>query len=182
MADSFAFATFFPNVLQPPVAIVCNTIFSILVKIRVCKKPVRKYDIGAASSSISISLPGKRNTFPAFFEDFFEKIFYLLGVESHDTERRRQIALKALSERLNQSEAATSSPTRSSAQQHDWPSLDEDEEEAIKATPGVHAPPPGQTKASTAGEDLAGAGVDLGTKDQGPGGGPETITDKTPLL
>ena len=34
MADSFAFATFFPNVVQPPIAVICNTIFSVLVKVR----------------------------------------------------------------------------------------------------------------------------------------------------
>ena len=33
MADSFAFATFFPNVVQPPIAVICNTIFSLLVKV-----------------------------------------------------------------------------------------------------------------------------------------------------
>ena len=81
MADSFAFATFFPNVVQPPIAVICNTIFSVLVKVRrlfhasfaqplsntidvfqvrICKRPVRKYDMGSASSSISISLPGKQ--------------------------------------------------------------------------------------------------------------------------
>ena len=79
MADSFAFATFFPNVVQPPIAVICNTIFSVLVKVRrfhasfaqplsntidvfqvrICKRPVRKYDMGSASSSISISLPGE---------------------------------------------------------------------------------------------------------------------------
>lgn len=105
MADSFGFPSFFPNVLQPPLALICNAIFGLLVKIKVCKKPVRKYDVGSANS-ISLSLP---------------------GTESHDTERRRQIALKALSERLSKAEtnasmtsAASSSPSVSTA----WPSLE----------------------------------------------------------
>ena len=63
---------------------------------RVCKRPVRKYDMGAASSSISISLP---------------------GVESHDTERRRQIALKALSERLHKSTAGNAKQAAGGASQ-----------------------------------------------------------------
>merc|ERR1712008_344101 len=82
-ADSFSFASFFPNVMQPPI----NACFSLLVRLRICKKRVRRYDIGGGSSSggpaISISLP---------------------GVDNHDTERRRQIALKALKDRLSKTE------------------------------------------------------------------------------
>ena len=61
--------------LQPPVSVLSNTVFSLLVKCRVCKKPVRRYDVGAPAG-ITISLP---------------------GAESQDAERRRQIALRALS-------------------------------------------------------------------------------------
>lgn len=49
----------------------------------------------------------------------------VLGVETHDTERRRQIALKALSERLNKSE---STGGKGPATSQDWPSLDGDDE------------------------------------------------------
>ena len=129
LADSFAFPTFFPNVIQPPIALVCNSIFAILVRVKLCRKPVRRYDIaggggGAAggiggaggAASISISLP---------------------GVESHDTERRRQIALKALSERLNRSDSGgATSPSGggapagvggdAQASAASWPSLEED--------------------------------------------------------
>ena len=31
-ADGFAFASFFPNVIQPPIAVFGNTVFSILGK------------------------------------------------------------------------------------------------------------------------------------------------------
>jgi len=95
MADSFAFKTLFPNVVQPPIGIISNVVFSLAVKCRLCKKPVRRYDVSAASG-ITISLP---------------------GAESQDSERRRQIALRALSERLSKTESP-------SAQ---WPSMDEAE-------------------------------------------------------
>lgn len=110
IADGFAFASFFPNVMQPPVAVLGNTIFSLLVRLRVCKRPIRRYDVsggglagsggvhGGSGGSISISLP---------------------GVENHDTERRRQIALKALSDRLSKAEAQSSATSQQS-----WPSLD----------------------------------------------------------
>ncbi len=108
MADSFAFHTFFPNVLQPPLALLGGGIFTLLVRARVCRKPVRKFDMGSGTgASISISLP---------------------GVESHDTERRRQIALKALSERLNQTQPGDQAGTSGPAQPQSWPNLEEEEE------------------------------------------------------
>ncbi|XP_066997073.2 transmembrane protein 115 [Anabrus simplex] len=82
MADNFCFASFFPNVLQPPIAVVCNTVHGFLVRIGLCRRMVPKYDM-VAPSGITISLP---------------------GIDPHDMERRRQIALKALSERLSKVE------------------------------------------------------------------------------
>ncbi|KFV67520.1 Transmembrane protein 115, partial [Dryobates pubescens] len=57
MSDHFAFATFFPEILQPVVGLVANVVHSILVKVKVCRKTVKRYDVGAPSS-ITISLPG----------------------------------------------------------------------------------------------------------------------------
>jgi len=91
MADNFTFASFFPTVLQPPIEMFSRVLYNILVKLRICRKPVRKYDFGAPTA-ITISLAGS---------------------DSHDAERRRQIALKALSERLSKTE---SSPWLNSAE------------------------------------------------------------------
>jgi len=107
-ADSFSFASFFPNVMQPPI----NACFSILVRLRICKKRVRRYDIGGGSSSgagpaISISLP---------------------GVDNHDTERRRQIALKALKDRLSKTE------NQSASESNNWPSLEDDASSTANTT------------------------------------------------
>merc|ERR1712059_199617 len=68
---------------------------SMMVRCHLCKKPVRRYDVGAPSG-ITISLP---------------------GAESQDAERRRQIALRALSERLSKTEEQS---------QDQWPSMDND--------------------------------------------------------
>merc|ERR1711972_151222 len=97
-AESSSFATLFPNVLQPGVSVISNTIFSIFVKCKICKKPVRRYDVGAPTG-ITISLP---------------------GAESQDAERRRQIALRALSERLSKAGEGES--------EAQWPSLEGDKE------------------------------------------------------
>lgn len=53
----FLFCSFFPSQLQPIVSIFANTIFFALVKIKVCKKPQRKYDV-SSPSTITITLPG----------------------------------------------------------------------------------------------------------------------------
>lgn len=57
MSDHFAFATFFPEILQPVVGLVASLVHSMLVKVRLCRKTVKRYDVGAPSS-ITISLPG----------------------------------------------------------------------------------------------------------------------------
>nr|SVE70438.1 EOG090X06Q3 [Daphnia similis]SVE71062.1 EOG090X06Q3 [Daphnia similis]SVE71693.1 EOG090X06Q3 [Daphnia similis] len=94
MADNFTFASFFPTVMQPPIDICSKFVYNLLVGLRICRKPIRKYDVGGPTA-ITISLP---------------------GTDTHDAERRRQIALKALSERLSQQADSASS----------WPSLEED--------------------------------------------------------
>ena len=93
-------------------SVLSNTIFAILVKCKICKKQVRRYDVGAPSG-ITISLP---------------------GAESQDAERRRQIALRALSERLSKAEPAAS---------QQWPSLDEPDKTGDSPSPG-----PGDTASS----------------------------------
>ncbi|XP_022205593.2 transmembrane protein 115 [Nilaparvata lugens] len=83
MADHFTFASFFPNVVQPPIGVMSNTIYSGFVRIGVCRKTVRKFDLASAPSGVTITLPGN---------------------DPQDMERRRQLALKALSERLSKAE------------------------------------------------------------------------------
>ncbi|NWZ90164.1 TM115 protein, partial [Nesospiza acunhae] len=116
MSDHFAFATFFPEILQPVVGLVANLVHSVLVKVRVCRKTVKRYDVGAPSS-ITISLP---------------------GTDPQDAERRRQLALKALNERLKRVE-----------DQSAWPSMEDDEEEAAAA---AKADSPLLPEAGTAGK------------------------------
>lgn len=57
MSDHFAFASFFPEALQPAVGFIASLVHAALVKIKVCRKMVKRYDVGAPSS-ITISLPG----------------------------------------------------------------------------------------------------------------------------
>lgn len=61
------FYSFFPNVLQPPIAVVSNTVYSALVRIGLCRKVVRRYDM-ANPTGVTVTLP---------------------GIDPHDMERRR---------------------------------------------------------------------------------------------
>ncbi|ODN00644.1 Transmembrane protein [Orchesella cincta] len=80
IAESFNFASFFPNVLQPPISVLSNSIFGLFVKVGCCRKPIKRFADASGPSSIQISLPGS---------------------DPSDAERRRQKALKLLNERMN---------------------------------------------------------------------------------
>lgn len=85
-SESFTFASFFPNVVQPIIAVLVNPIYLCFLKIGVVRQPAPPRSVSTSTlNSVSISMP---------------------GVDPHDIERRRQIALKALSERLKSTESA----------------------------------------------------------------------------
>ncbi|GCC31768.1 transmembrane protein 115 [Chiloscyllium punctatum] len=130
MSDHFAFATFFPEILQPLVSVVANVIYSVLVKIRICKKTVKRYDVGAPSS-ITISLP---------------------GTDPQDAERRRQLALKALNERLKRVEDQVA-----------WPSMDEDDKEDLSDMPLLPESSKSDGDDSGAAEHIAFQGLSSGS-------------------
>ncbi|KAK6634802.1 hypothetical protein RUM44_000049 [Polyplax serrata] len=83
LADNFTFASFFPNVLQPPMAIVGNSVHKLLVKARICRRTVKQVSV-FAPSGVTVSLS---------------------GLDPHDMERRKQKALRALDERLGKVKA-----------------------------------------------------------------------------
>lgn len=60
--------SFFPNVLQPPIAVVSNTVHGFFVRIGLCRKVVRRFDMSNAPPGLVINLP---------------------GIDPHDSERRR---------------------------------------------------------------------------------------------
>ncbi|KAH3868047.1 transmembrane protein 115-like [Dreissena polymorpha] len=119
MADNFSFASFFPSKFQPVVNILANTVFSFFVKVKICKKPQRRYDV-SSPTTITITLP---------------------GTDPQDAERRKNLALKALNERLNKT--AESSNTS-------WPSLDDEE-----VTSPVESSPKGDNSAITTKQEVS---------------------------
>lgn len=83
MSESFNFSSFFPCIIQPPIAVVANTMYNILIRMKLCKQRSGPIDSGSELSSITV---GGTNLI------------------LQDKERRKQKALKALSEHLNKSD------------------------------------------------------------------------------
>ena len=79
MLFQIGFLSFFPSQIQPFIAIFSNTIFNLLVKIKICKQPPKRYNVSSSvagiagsQSQITINLP-----------------LVNAGIENADAERRR---------------------------------------------------------------------------------------------
>ena len=92
-SETFAFATFFPNVVQPPIAEVCDRIYILLCNLKLCT-PFSDEDI--ASGNEQAAARGESGL-PNFI-----KARGARGMSKREeADRRRALALKALDERLN---------------------------------------------------------------------------------
>ncbi|ESO05249.1 hypothetical protein HELRODRAFT_191423 [Helobdella robusta] len=98
-AEGFSFASFFPDPVSLYVGILSNTIFAVLVKLHLCTNTQRKFEFKAPVVHMNLT-----------------------GADIHDAERRRQLALKALNERLNKVNALP------------WPSMEEGTDDGNNAT------------------------------------------------
>ncbi|CAK1553428.1 unnamed protein product [Leptosia nina] len=86
MADNFSFDNFFPTVLQPVVRGIISPVHRCCVRVGICSPSQRRVHLALSPRGVTITMP---------------------GVEPQDMERRRQIALKALSERLSKTSEQT---------------------------------------------------------------------------
>jgi len=109
-SDTFAFAQFFPDVIQPPVSAITEAIYGILVTLRICT-PFSAEDVEAGNEQASARAEGG---LPSLMNPRGGRRG---GGVREDAERRRALALKALDQRLH---AAASrggvSPARSASQ------------------------------------------------------------------
>ncbi|XP_050342659.1 transmembrane protein 115 [Nymphalis io] len=86
MAENFSFDNFFPTVLQPIVRGILRPGHRCCVRIGLCSPSPRRVHLALSNRGVTMTMP---------------------GVEQQDMERRRQIALKALSERLSKTSEQT---------------------------------------------------------------------------
>ena len=91
-SETFGFATFFPNVIQPPVAASCNQIYILLCNLKLCT-PFSDEDIATGNEQAAAR---GESGLPSF-----NKARGTKGMtKREEAERRRALALKALDERL----------------------------------------------------------------------------------
>ena len=108
-SETFAFATFFPNIVQPPIAAFCNQIFIISCNMKILR-PFSEEDI--ATGNEQAAARGETG-----LPNFNRQARGARGMSKREeAERRRALALKALDERLNAaSSRAAAQPTTTSA-------------------------------------------------------------------
>lgn len=107
-SEHFTWSSLFPSKLQPLMNAVSSTFFAILVRAHVCKPIVRHVDISQLDS-VSVILP---------------------GLQTRDTERRRQKALRDLTERLSRAQRVETGS---------WPDMEdiEDDIQVVDKTQSV---------------------------------------------
>lgn len=110
-SETFAFAGFFPDVLQPPIAFVADNVYQALVALRICV-PFSDEDI--ASGNEQAIARGE-----AGLPTLLNNASRLNGMRSsgkrEEAERRRALALKALDQRLQAASASRSSRSASAS-------------------------------------------------------------------
>lgn len=101
-SETFAFAQFFPDVMQPPIAFACDQIYILLTNMSICT-PFSTEDIASGNEQAAArgeaGLPTLLNNAGRGARGSGKR---------EEAERRRALALKALDQRLN---AASSSKT-----------------------------------------------------------------------
>lgn len=87
----------FPGQIQPFVAILANTIFNILVRLKICKAQPKRYNVASSTFGSSSTQSSNQShitiTIPLVTQNNST-------TDNSDAERRRSKALKALKERL----------------------------------------------------------------------------------
>lgn len=104
-SETFAFATFFPNIAQPAIGAVCDQIYLICCRLKILK-PFSDEAIASGNEQAT----AREGGLPTAMSHARGA---RLMSKQEEAERRRQLALKALDERLNA--ASNPSPANTSA-------------------------------------------------------------------
>lgn len=106
-SETFAFATFFPDVAQPPIAAVCNKVFDFLCALKLCT-PFSEEAVAMSNEHAAARGEGGLPTFVKQSRGF-------KGMSKREeAERRRALALKALDQRLNNASISRPTPATNS--------------------------------------------------------------------
>lgn len=92
-SETFAFAYFFPDVLQPPIRAVSDNVYNLLVTLKICT-PFSAEDIQLSNDQANARGDGE---LPSLLNQGSRRAG---GGKREEAERRRALALKALDQRL----------------------------------------------------------------------------------
>ncbi|RDW94085.1 rhomboid family protein [Aspergillus mulundensis] len=127
-SETFAFKCLFPDAIQPPIGIVSDTIYSLLVSLKICT-PFSAEEIASGNQQ---ALARGEAGLPTLLSNRNGRSM----AKREEAERRRAVALKALDQRLQAAVAARSQPGASASTPSPVPT-----QTTQTATPSV----PGQT-------------------------------------
>ncbi|KAL2216140.1 rhomboid family protein [Thermoascus aurantiacus ATCC 26904] len=112
-SDTFAFATFFPDAIQPPITFVADRIYTTLVALKICT-PFSEEDIATGNQQ---ALARGQAGLPSFLNNGRGGSGLRAMGKREEAERRRALALKALDQRLQAAAAARAQSQPSSSSQ-----------------------------------------------------------------
>ncbi|EEP80568.1 conserved hypothetical protein [Uncinocarpus reesii 1704] len=119
-SETFAFACFFPDVIQPPISFISDKLYSVLVAMRVCT-PFSAEDIASGNEQ---AIARGEAGLPSLLNPTGRADVRSMG-KREEAERRRALALKALDQRLQAASAnrvqQPANPTAASSQSPSQP-------------------------------------------------------------
>jgi membrane associated rhomboid family serine protease len=120
-SETFAFATFFPNVVQQPIAAVSDRIFDVLCAINLCTP--------FSDEAVELSNQQAASRGDAGLPTFVKQSRGVKGMSKREeAERRRALALRALDQRLNNASSGGPSSTQSRPPTSVTPSISVDQQ------------------------------------------------------
>lgn len=108
-SETFAFKCFFPDVVQPPIGVVSDVVYSALVSLKVCT-PFSEAEIASGNQQ---ALARGEAGLPSLLSNRGGRGM----AKREEAERRRAVALKALDQRLQAAVAARAQPSSSGPSQ-----------------------------------------------------------------
>lgn len=142
-SETFAFACFFPDAMQPPISFLSEHIFSALVAIRVCT-PFSAEDIASGNEQ---AVARGQAGLPSLLNNNSRGGMRVSG-KREEAERRRALALKALDQRLQAASAnraqQPAEPSASQQQQQQQPQQPSQPQAASTPSPPAPKVSPGE--------------------------------------
>lgn len=125
-SDTFSFAAFWPDVVQPPIAALSDAVYNVVIALRLCT-PFSAADVDAGNEQANAREGGKE--LPSLLQSG-------RGGARGEAERRRQLALRALDQRLNAAQQTKPQSARAPGPAAVTPKTESEDEQPQTAVSG----------------------------------------------